>query len=65
MVEQLVNIPVELPEGSGILKKIDIDKHKNKGKEIQVSGQSGRKRWRKQKGKENALSVISEGQLQY
>lgn len=65
VVEQLVNIPVELPEGSGILKEIDIAEHKNKGKEIQVSGQSGRKRWRKLKGKENALSVISEGQLQY
>lgn len=34
VVEQLVNIPVELPEGSGILKEIDIAEHKNKGKEI-------------------------------
>lgn len=56
-IGNLINIPVEVPEGSGILReRFDHGQRYNRS-DMQESGKGDRRKWRRCKGKENARPI--------
>lgn len=47
----LINVPIKLPESSGILKKRLCNIQRTRGFEAQEAGRGGKRKWKRLKGK--------------
>lgn len=55
-MENLINIPIELPGSSGILKEVVCRDQRNRIKDPLELDKMNKKKWKRLKGKENAVS---------